>query len=110
MSNSVLLRILLVLSLTLGLEAPVFPQEASRDTSNAGHGSTKPDPKYPVIVRPGIPSIWSMEQAHYLLNRLRANNDSIQTKVPTPDDLDPNAVGGLRLEAVQSTLNASAAL
>ncbi|HYL74809.1 MAG TPA: hypothetical protein VEU96_11430 [Bryobacteraceae bacterium] len=107
MSNFIPLRILLVLSLILGLQVPVFPQEASNKT---GHDPAKPDPKYPVIVRPGIPSIWSMEQAHYLLNRLRANNDSIQTKVPTPDDLDPNAVGGLRLEAVQSTLNASAAL
>src|SRR5688572_11639215 len=59
--------------------------------------------RYPVIVTPGTPSIWSMEQAHYLLNRLRANNDSIRTKAPTEHDLDPNGVSALRLEALQTT-------
>ncbi len=66
--------------------------------------------KYPVVVTPGTPSIWSMEQAHYLLNRLRATNDGIQTKTPSADDLDPNAMNGLSLEALQTTLNAGAAL
>jgi hypothetical protein len=51
-----------------------------------------------------------MEQAHYLLNRLRANNDSIRTKAPSPEDLDPNSVNALRMQAVQTTFNASAAL
>lgn len=51
-----------------------------------------------------------MEQAHYLLNRLRANNDGIQTKAPTQDDLNPNAVNAVRLQALQTTLNASAAV
>src|ERR1700689_4411382 len=68
------------------------------------------EPKnYPVIVMPGTPSIWSMEQAHYLLNRLRANNDALKTGTPGPDALDPNATNGIRLDALQTVLNLSAA-
>lgn len=51
-----------------------------------------------------------MEQAHYLLNRIRAGNDAIRTKTPGDGDLDPNAINGLRLDASQTTFNASAAL
>jgi len=51
-----------------------------------------------------------MEQAHYLLNRLRATNDGIHTKTPDQDELNPNAVNGISLEALQTTLNASGAL
>ena len=77
---------------------------------NAEDPSRPVPQKYPVVVTPGTPSIWSIEQAHYLLNRLRATNDGIQTKTPSADDLDPNAVNGIRLEALQTTLNAGAAL
>ncbi len=94
---SIALRVVLIVSLL------PHPPAAAQDRDDR-------QPRYPVIVTPGTPSIWSMEQAHYLLNRLRANNDTIQTKAPSPDDLDPNAIGGIRLDALQTTLNASAAL
>ena len=72
--------------------------------------STVPEQsRYKVTVTPGTPSIWSMEQAHYLLNRLRANNDAITTKVPSAEDLDANAVNGIRLNAKQTSLGVSAA-
>ena len=49
--------------------------------------------------------IWSMEQAHYLLNRLRANNDGMRTRQLTAEELDPNATNGLRLESLQTRLD-----
>jgi len=65
---------------------------------------------YPVVVTPGTPSIWSMEQAHYLLGRLRANNDRLLTEPPSPQDLNPNATHGLRLDALRTALGVSAEL
>ena len=65
--------------------------------------------KHPVSVTPGTPSVWSMEQAHYLLNRVRSSNDGLRTKMPGENDLDPNAVNGLHLDAVQSFLGVSGA-
>ena len=67
-------------------------------------------PRYPVVVTPGTPSIWSMEQAHYLLGRLRADNDGLRTKRPSIDDLDPNQINALRLEAIQRRLGVAASL
>ncbi|MDQ2900342.1 MAG: hypothetical protein M3Y07_11160, partial [Acidobacteriota bacterium] len=61
-----------------------------------------------IVVTPGTPSVWSLEQAHYLLNRVRANNDGVRTKTPGDGDLDPNAIHGLRLDALQSFFGASA--
>ena len=66
--------------------------------------------RYPVVVMPGTPSIWSMEQAHYLLGRLRLNNDALRTKSPNGDDLDPNLTNGLRLDALRSALGVAAEL
>jgi hypothetical protein len=61
-----------------------------------------------VSVVPGTPNVWSMEQAHYLLNRLRANKDGLQTKKPSEEELNPNAINGLRLDALQSFLGVAA--
>src|ERR1035437_2119296 len=60
-----------------------------------------------IAVTPGTPNVWSMEQAHYLLNRLRANRDGLQTKKPGEDDLNPNAMNGIRLDALQQFFGAA---
>lgn len=61
-----------------------------------------------VTVTPGTPNVWSMEQAHYLLNRLRANRDGIQLAKPSEGDLNPNATHGIRLDAIQTFLGIAA--
>src|SRR6185437_5461307 len=65
-------------------------------------------PQSKVSVVPGAPNVWSLEQAHYLLNKLRANRDGLQMKMPGPDDLDPNAINGMSIDALQTFLGAAA--
>lgn len=56
----------------------------------------------PVTVTLGEPSVWSLEQAHYLLERMHAVNHSLNSKVPDTDTLDPNAVNGSRIEVLRT--------
>jgi hypothetical protein len=56
----------------------------------------------PVIVTLGEPSVWSLEQAHYLLERMHAVNHGLSSKVPDPDALDPNAVNSSRIEVLRT--------
>ncbi|MGJ5814538.1 hypothetical protein [Paludibaculum fermentans] len=52
-----------------------------------------------VRVTVGEPSVWSLEQAHYLLERLRNKNGKIEAAPFT--QTDPNAVNSSRLDAVR---------
>jgi hypothetical protein len=54
----------------------------------------------------GEPNVWSLEQAHYLLARLRAADEGLQNAPPTPADLDPNQIQATRLQLMQSMFNA----
>lgn len=58
----------------------------------------------PVIISFGQPNIWSLEQAHYLLARLRAQGMGLQSKAFGAEDLDPNAVNGTRLQLLKTLL------
>jgi hypothetical protein len=62
----------------------------------------------PIRVEVGEPSVWSLEQAHYLLNRMHDVSDSLKAKFPEPDSLDPNAVNGSRIEILRTLFSAAA--
>src|SRR5882724_6834502 len=53
-----------------------------------------------VIVTLGKPNIWTMEQAHYLLEKNRAHDLGIAATDVGP--LDANEIVGYRLEALKS--------
>jgi len=81
------LSILLTVSLNCGLLVP---------TASAQN---------PVIVSVGQPNIWSLEQAHYLLARMRRQSLDLESKTPGEQELDPNSVNISRLESLKSVLN-----
>src|SRR2546428_4831790 len=58
----------------------------------------------PVIISFGQPNIWSLEQAHYLLARLRAQSLGLQRKELGTNDLDPNEINGTRLQTLKTLL------
>jgi hypothetical protein len=57
-----------------------------------------------VIISFGQPNIWSLEQAHYLLARMRSQGLGLQSKPFQSNDLDPNDVNGIRLEMLKQLL------
>src|SRR5215213_4711390 len=61
----------------------------------------------PIVVTFGQPNIWSLEQAHYLLARMHMTNLSLQAKILTDADLDPNATHGTRIEILKQLLDIS---
>jgi hypothetical protein len=56
----------------------------------------------------GEPSIWSMEQAHYLLSRMGARSQGLLATLPKDTDLDVTAANGLRYNALRTLLGISA--
>lgn len=64
----------------------------------------------PVVITIGHPNIWSLEQAHYLLSRMRSQNLQLSNKAPGQDDLDPNAANGIRIQTLKMLLDISATL
>ena len=58
----------------------------------------------PINIRFGQPNIWSLEQAHYLLARMRTRNLGIQGRDLADSDLDPNDVVGARLRQLRQSL------
>lgn len=61
-----------------------------------------------VTVTMGEPTAWSLEQAHYLLERMHAVNHGLNSKTPDTDALDPNATNGSRIEVLRTVLAAAA--
>jgi hypothetical protein len=59
--------------------------------------------KEPIIIEFGQPNIWSLEQAHYLLNRLRARSFGIKTV--DLNTLDPNETNGTRLDVLKTLIS-----
>lgn len=56
----------------------------------------------------GEPNIWSLDQAHYLLEQRSLSNQTLQPRRPTADDLDPNAVTGNRYRSLRELFGVSA--
>src|SRR6267142_3510856 len=61
----------------------------------------------PVIISFVQPNIWSLEQAHYLLARLRSQSLLLQGKELAQTELDPNEVNGTRLDLLKTMLGVS---
>jgi hypothetical protein len=61
----------------------------------------------PIIISFGQPNIWSLEQAHYLLARLRSQSLLLQGKELAQGDLDPNEVNGTRIDLLKTMLGVS---
>lgn len=55
-----------------------------------------------IKVTVGQPSIWSLEQAHYLLAQIRERNMGIRNPILSEADLDPNATNATRLDALRT--------
>ena len=64
--------------------------------------------KGPIEIRAGRPNIWSLEQAHYLLSRMHAENDTLKTKALEGGDLDRNALHGTRVDILREALSVNA--
>jgi hypothetical protein len=60
------------------------------------------DNRRPVNISFGQPNIWSLEQAHYLLARLR--RQSLDLKSTALTELDPNQAEGTRLRSLRELL------
>lgn len=58
----------------------------------------------PVVITFGQPNIWSLEQAHYLLNRLHRQNLDLQ--IAPLDALDPNDANASRIDILKTLLSA----
>ncbi|HYP08170.1 MAG TPA: hypothetical protein VER03_18195 [Bryobacteraceae bacterium] len=55
----------------------------------------------------GQPTAWSLEQAHYLLSRMRHDNLDLPTRKPSADDLSTNKVNNNRVQMLQTLLGGS---
>jgi len=58
----------------------------------------------PIIITFGQPNIWSLEQAHYLLARMRAQTLKLQSKEFGAGDLDPNEITSTRIDVLKTLL------
>lgn len=59
----------------------------------------------PVVVSFGQPNIWSLEQAHYLLQRMHMQNLDLRAKDLAEGELDPNAVNAVRISILKQLLD-----
>jgi hypothetical protein len=55
----------------------------------------------------GEPTVWSLEQAHYLLKRMHSVDDGLKTHMPSETELDANALNGSRIEILQTLFGAA---
>jgi hypothetical protein len=62
----------------------------------------------PIVISFGQPNIWSLEQAHYLLARMHAQNLDLKAKDIGQNELDPNAVNATRINILKSLLEINA--
>ncbi len=56
----------------------------------------------PIIITSDQPNIWTLEQAHYLLEQRHRRNLDLKTK--HLEDLDPNEITGLRIDVLKTLL------
>src|SRR6266852_3696297 len=60
----------------------------------------------PVIINADQPNVWTLEQAHYLLEQMHRRN--LDLKAKSLEDLDPNAINGLRFDVLRLLIEAGA--
>ncbi len=88
-----------------GQPSPTPRADSSANSRAAGVGAPL---RRPVVITAGKPNVWSLEQAHYLLARLRAESLALQSKTPTDTELNPNAVNGSRISSLTTALDIGA--
>src|SRR5262249_24220169 len=54
----------------------------------------------PIIVKAEQPNVWTLEQAHYLLEQMHRRN--LDLKAKRLDELDPNEINGLHFEVLKT--------
>lgn len=57
-----------------------------------------------IVIQIGQPAVWSLGQAHYLLAKMHRTNRKLNTRFPSPEDLDSNRIAATRIEALRSSL------
>ena len=57
-----------------------------------------------IVIEIGQPSVWSLGQAHYLLEKMHRRNRNLASRFPTESDLDPNRISATRIDALRSSL------
>jgi hypothetical protein len=83
--------------------------EEPRKSNVESPPDVKPEARKPVSMSLGLPTLWTVEEAHYLLSRMSAVNTSLATKAPTPDDLDSNNINAAQLQTIRSALTGDVA-
>jgi hypothetical protein len=63
------------------------------------------DAKKPISISLGVPTLWTVDEAHYLLAQMRAANTGLSTKMPSPDDLNSNGMNVSQLETLKSAFS-----
>ena len=66
------------------------------------------DPADRIVIQIGAPAVWSMGQAHYLLTRIYQENLKLNTRMPSDEALDPNAVNATRIQVIKSLFEVQA--
>ena len=91
--------------LCLQLLAPAAPAAASQ---KSGPGANYKKTTGPVTLEIGQPSVWSLAQAHYLLTKMHQTNRSLDTRMPTLDQLDASRANASKLEILRTLLQVDA--
>src|SRR5436309_15834566 len=60
----------------------------------------------PIIINADQPNVWTLEQAHYLLEQMHRRN--LDLKAKSLEDLDPNRINGLRFDVLRLLIEAGA--
>ena len=105
-----------MLALTLAAGTAFSPEASAQGATEAkaAAADTKPPVKKTALLKPdraikvkfGEPNVWSLDQAHYLLEQRFQKNQTLEATRPGADELNANAVNGTRLSAVRQLLQA----
>ncbi len=57
-----------------------------------------------IVIEIGQPGVWSLGQAHYLLEKMHRRNRKLSSRFPSEEDLDPNRITATRIDALRSSL------
>ncbi|MBW8874002.1 MAG: hypothetical protein JF614_03495 [Acidobacteria bacterium] len=104
-------RIAMSILLCVQLLAPVGPAAASDGARHCKKDCAEADYKKttgPVTLEIGQPSVWSLAQAHYLLTKMHRTNRSLDTRMPTIDQLDASRANASKLEILRTLLQVDA--
>jgi len=59
-----------------------------------------------IVINADQPNVWTLEQAHYLLAQMHRRDLDLKTRAL--EDLDPNAINGLRFEVLRTLMELGA--